>query len=144
MEDFQVVRSLLSPTTPTCCKADELNGGATSQTRMVMAGAPTALKRVKAEGNFEASDQSSCGASCSGLTRYVEETTLSFDEDVDKPATKIETSTQCKAGWTEAEDRIVLLAVRTFGTQWSAVADQLAGRTADAVIPLLIYCAAEH
>ena len=42
-------------------------------------------------------------------------------------------TSQSKAGWTETEDKMVLLAVRTFGTQWSAVADQLVGRTADAV-----------
>lgn len=41
--------------------------------------------------------------------------------------------TICKAGWTDEEDALVQAAVRTFGTQWQAVADKIPGRTADAV-----------
>lgn len=34
-----------------------------------------------------------------------------------------------KAGWTEAEDALVQMAVGALGTQWQAVADRLPGRT---------------
>jgi len=35
--------------------------------------------------------------------------------------------------WGEAEDQMVITAVRQLGTQWAAIAEQLPGRTADAV-----------
>lgn len=35
--------------------------------------------------------------------------------------------------WTEEENRIILSSVRRYGTQWDLVAEQLPGRTADAV-----------
>eukprot|EP00966_Prymnesium_polylepis_P017409 401569-Prymnesium_polylepis.1 len=89
---------------------------------------PPAFKRMKL--SFEGAPAST------GLTRYMGETSLLFSEDKteeDDEGIKYTGATQSKAGWTEAEDRMVLLAVRTFGTQWNAVSDQLVGRTADAV-----------
>jgi len=67
----------------------------------------------------------------SGLTNYMGNFALSWGEDGDEwqPAG----AAQSKAGWTEMEDRMVLAAVRTFGTQWGAVSGKLVGRTADAV-----------
>lgn len=151
--------------------------------------APPALKKLKTTPRVRPSVTLACNPSSSGstgLTRYLGETTLSFDEDeaagdvggvASFPTTqsgmaktealeddrgsgslaastqimannlfesksaeeeggmKCASITQSKAGWTEAEDQMVLLAVRTYGTQWNAVSSQLAGRTADAVRP---------
>lgn len=151
--------------------------------------APPALKKLKTTPRVRPSVTLACNPSSSGstgLTRYLGETTLSFDEDEaagdvggvasfpttqsgmvqtealeddrgsgslaastqimannlfesksaeEEGGVKCASITQSKAGWTEAEDQMVLLAVRTYGTQWNAVSSQLAGRTADAVRP---------
>jgi len=107
---------------------------------------PPSLKKMKTAPScvgkpapyaLEASSSPECARPGStGLTRYIGETSLSFSDDKgteDEETLKIASSSQSKAGWTEAEDKVVLLAVRTFGTQWNAVSGQLVGRTADAV-----------
>ena len=38
-----------------------------------------------------------------------------------------------KVGWTNTEDLTILAAVRRIGTQWQVIADNLRGRSADAV-----------
>jgi len=68
-----------------------------------------------------------------GLSAILGEASLSSYEGGAANDDKFTSTGQSKAGWTETEDKLVLLAVRTFGTQWTAVSDQLVGRTADAV-----------
>ncbi|KAL1504948.1 hypothetical protein AB1Y20_008715 [Prymnesium parvum] len=111
-------------------------GGAVPPSLKKMKTAPSCVGKP-APYALEASSSPECARPGStGLTRYIGETSLSFSDDKgteDEETLKIASSSQSKAGWTEAEDKVVLLAVRTFGTQWNAVSGQLVGRTADAV-----------
>jgi len=55
------------------------------------------------------------------------------DDDDDAPPSTGASKRRRKIGWTNTEDLTILAAVRRIGTQWQRIADNLPGRTADAV-----------
>jgi len=93
---------------------------------------PPALKRMKTSSDSMAEEPHRPPLS-TGLSVLLREANLSYEDKGQASDDKVTLAGQSKAGWTEAEDKLVLLAVRTFGTQWTAVSAQLVGRTADAV-----------